>query len=121
MLQGKNSITLGWNWNWTRSPGAAFTLFGRKDNDPFGPPTWTMCVLTMPDDELSPVERLPDADCAPDAAKTTGEGDCAAANPMRALTMMDFEKYIFAIVVFTWCCLFGIMYGNISSREWIGD
>jgi hypothetical protein len=62
-----------------------------------------MCVLTIPAgaidppaDEL-PVDKLPLADRVSDAA--IGREDCAAAKPIRADTMTDFEKYMLIVVL----------------------
>jgi hypothetical protein len=87
--------TLARNWNWMRSPACALTLFGEKTSEPLGPPTWMMCVLTMPagaldpDCDTEPVDMLPRADATE---------DCAAAKPMRADTMTDVEKYMLIVV-----------------------
>lgn len=86
-------ITFAWNWNWIRSPALALTLFGEKIREPLGPPTWTMCVLTIPAgvvEPATPVDRLPRAE---DTA------DCAAAKPMRAATTIDLEKYMVMVVI----------------------
>jgi hypothetical protein len=83
-----------------RSPAAALTLFGEKTSEPLGPPTWMMCVLTMPagafdpDCDREPVDMLARADATE---------DCAAAKPMRADTMTDLEKYMLIVV---WGCSF---------------
>lgn len=77
-----------------RSPALALTLLGEKMREPLGPPTWTMCVLTIPAGVASPatpVDRLPRAE---DTA------DCAAAKPARAATTIDLEKYMIVLVIF---------------------
>ena len=52
--------TLGWNWNCTMSPALALMLLGKKAMEPFGPPTWMVCVTRLP---VEPVA----ADVDPDA------------------------------------------------------
>lgn len=69
------------------------TLLGRNVRDPLGPPTWTMCVVTMPSGAepaaADPVDKTTGAD-------NIDEGDCAAAKPMRADRTTDCEKNMFA-------------------------
>jgi hypothetical protein len=78
-----------------RSPACALTLFGEKTSVPLGPPTWMMCVLTMPaaaldpDCDAEPVDMLAFADATE---------DCAAAKPKRADTMTDVEKCMLTVV-----------------------
>ena len=57
---GLRGRTLGWNWNWTMSPALALMLLGKKAMEPFGPPTWMVCVTRLP---VEPVA----ADVDPDA------------------------------------------------------
>jgi hypothetical protein len=100
-------ITFARNWNWMRSPAFAMTLLGEKMSEPLGPPTWTMCVLTIPagvvdpDSDEPPVDKLPRADAVAEARRDSDAAteDCAAAKPMRAETMTDLEKYILFVVL----------------------
>ena len=73
-------------------------MFGKKANDPLGPPTWTTCVFTMPDVVLDDaVDRLPAAEEAAEARRDAD--DCAAAKPIRVDTMIDLEMYMLAAVL----------------------
>jgi hypothetical protein len=102
--------TFAWNWNWTMSPACATTLLGEKTSEPLGPPTWTICVLTIPEGVVDcdseplpalPVDKLPRAEAVEDAimASEAMIDDCAEARPMRADTMVDLEKYMLMIVL----------------------
>jgi hypothetical protein len=78
--------------------------------DPLGPPTWTMCVLTIPEgvvdcdsDPLAalPVDKLPAAEAVPAAIIMDSDAmtdDCAEARPIRAEMMVDLEKSILMVV-----------------------
>jgi hypothetical protein len=92
------------------SPTEARMLLGEKIREPLGPPTLTMCVLTIPEGVVVsareplpalPVDRLPEAEPVLDAimASEAIKGDCAVARPMRAETTVDLEKYILDIVL----------------------
>ena len=126
--------TLGWNWNWTRSPGCALTLEGEKVRLPLGPPTWTTCVMTMPAIAAGvEVDTLPST-----AEERVGsvaepmdidmEDSCAHARPKTAERIVALEKYMLTGV----CGVrlrkgeLGIKYAIriamlVSSREWMGD
>lgn len=104
------------------SPGCARTLLGENVMVPLGPPTWTICVLTIPegvvdcDSDPLPVDTLPLADAVADASSFDSDAamdDCAAAKPMRADTTSDLEKNILiAVLLFGW-----IGYCSITSVE----
>ena len=85
-------------------------LLGEKIREPLGPPTLTMCVLTIPAGVVVSVteplpallvDRLPVAEDVLDAnmASEAIIGDCAEARPIRAETTVDLEKYILDIVL----------------------
>jgi hypothetical protein len=84
------------------------TLLGKKASDPFGPPTWIMCVLTIPAAAIPPgadelpvdIPTLADfvADFRRDSDAATAREDCAAAKPIRADMRTDLEKYILIVV-----------------------
>jgi hypothetical protein len=105
--------TFGWNWNWTRSPAAALTLLGKKASEPLGPPTWMMCVFTIPAAAMAPGAIAPAADELPvdmpiladfvadirrDSDAATASEDVAAAKPIRAEAMSDVEKSMLSVV-----------------------
>jgi hypothetical protein len=86
------------------SPAFALMLFGKKASDPFGPPTWTVCVTRLPDVDDDPVEDVEGADdveltVEDRVSEAAMDEDCAAAKPTRADTMKELEKYIVAVFV----------------------
>lgn len=84
------------------SPACALTLDGENMSEPLGPPTLTMCVLTMPAGVVepnTPVAADPNAEPVADARMESME-DCAAAKPITADTMVALEKYILNMMLF---------------------
>jgi hypothetical protein len=89
------------------SPAFALMLLGKKAREPFGPPTWMVCVTRLPVEPVA-ADVEPDAvdvefvvevlvsDAAMDADDTE---DWAAAKPTRAEMMKDFEKYMVAMCI----------------------
>lgn len=90
------------------SPAFALTLLGKKASDPFGPPTWIVCVMRLPvidDDDVDEVEGADAVEFAVEARVSEAAmvcedaEDCAAAMPTRAETMKDLEKCMTAVFV----------------------
>ena len=85
------------------SPAFALTLLGKKASDPFGPPTWMVCVTRLPDVDDDPVEDVKGADDVEFAvddrvSEDAMDEDCAAAKPTRTDTMKELEKYMVAVL-----------------------
>jgi hypothetical protein len=122
------------------------TLSGKKVKVPFGPPTCTICVLTIPaaalgmaatavERAMEPVAADSDAIMGAGVAAIAAETDavaiidseamiiaedCAVAKPARAETSVALEKYIFTVITQTFRLILdteGVVYGAISSRE----
>lgn len=84
-------------------------MFGEKMREPLGPPTWTMCVATVPSGADDPtvasvaVCRLATADDVADMRRDSDAAiiSVAAAKPIKAEAMTDLKKYILMCVDFS--------------------